>query len=75
MGNKIFPAGRFTLETDVQQLEDGKFRGVVSIREVTDGSVKESMHMCEQVRETREEAQADADRDAAVRQQQQAPNE
>jgi hypothetical protein len=75
MSSKIYPAGRFTLETNVQEFEKGNFRGIVFIREQAGGMMKENIYICEQVRNTAAEAQADADRYAAVRQQEQAPNE
>jgi hypothetical protein len=72
--SKIYPAGRFTFETDVQDLADSRFQGIVSIMEDTGNVVKESIYTCPEVRGTAAEAQADADRYAAVRQQQQASN-
>jgi hypothetical protein len=73
--SKIYPAGRFTLESDVQQRVDGRFQGRVSIVEETGRQTRESEYICPEVRSTAAEAQADADRYAAIRQQQQAPNE
>ena len=75
MSGKIYPAGRFVLETDVQRLEDGSYQGIVSIREESGGNPKESLYRCEKARASAEQAQADADRYAATRQQQQALEE
>lgn len=75
MSGKIYSAGRFTLETAVQKLDDGSYQGVVSIRENTGGVLRESMYRCDKTRADAQQAQADADRYAATRQQQQALNE
>lgn len=73
--SKIYPAGRFTFETDVQALADGRYQGRVLITEDVGGVVHESKYTCPELRDTGAEAQADADRYAAVRQQQQALSE